>query len=138
MVGDIVQIFNRAPWPLKAIKDGRTHEIPVGISHMTADVVPFAKAQNPLMGSEDPNTLQFESLVSVVIPANDPRKRVQRDPLDALPAEVIKAMSHERINRSLLDPDRQFGVEERPTMFPRGRVGVEAPTEGFTELLNKN
>jgi hypothetical protein len=135
MTGPIVQIFNRAPWPLKAIKDGRTYDIPVGFSHMTADVVPFAKLQNPLMGSEDPNTLQFESLISVVIPAGDP-KRVQRDPLDALPAEVIRAMPIERINRSLLDPSRQ-ATEERATQFPRGRVGVEAPTEGFRDLIQK-
>jgi hypothetical protein len=129
MIGDNIEIMNRAPWPLTAMKDGRSYKIPVGKSWLRSDVVPYAKAQNPIMGSEDPNGPEFESLIGVVAP----KGTKQIDAIDPLPKEVIDALPKERINRSLLDPDRQAGVEERKTTFPTRRVSVEAPSEGMVD-----
>lgn len=131
-IGQIVKILNRAPWPLKVMKDGRQHDIPVGESHITEDLVPFARQQNPVMGTEDPNSLQYESLVSVIV--KDPKN--QRHPLDLLDAELLKSLSVERIDRSLLPPDRQTNV--RVTHMPQfpapgRRVGLEAPSENMVD-----
>lgn len=128
MVGSIIQIFNRAPFALKATKDGRDYPIPVGLSHITSDILPYAKNQNPVPGTENPETLEFESLVSYVHP--DPKK--QRDPLDPIPADVLAAMPVERIDRGLLQPDRQNATALHP-MFPKGRVGIDSPTAGMRD-----
>ena len=131
--GNIIQIFNRTSRTLQVRKDGRTFPIPPGYSHITEDVLRFAKEQNPVPGTEDPNTLVFESLISVVAP----KGKTQRDSLDEIPEEVLAALAKERIDRTLLDPNRQHGAEVRQTMFPRGRVGIESPTPGMREILNK-
>lgn len=131
MIGDNVEVFNRAPFPLTAIKDGRSYRIPVGRSWLRSDVIPFAKAQNPIMGSEDPTSPYFESLVSVVAPAGI--KQLTSEPLDPIPQAVIDALPKERLNRNLMDSDRQQNVEEIATTFPQRRVGIESPTEGMTD-----
>jgi len=131
MIGDNVQVFNRAPFPLTAIKDGRSYRIPVGRSWMRTDVIPFAKAQNPIMGSEDPTSPYFESLVSVVAPEG--REQPESEPLDPIPQAVLDALPKERLNRNLMDSDRQQNVEEVKTTFPTRRVGMEAPSDGMID-----
>lgn len=134
MVGEIIQIFNRAPFPVSVMKDGRQKTIPAGYSYITSDWLRFAKQQNPVKGTEDPNSLQYDSLISYVVPAGSKQK--QRDPLDTIPIEVLQALPKERINRNLLALDRQ-NTTELGTMFPRGRVGVEAPSLGMKELIQR-
>jgi hypothetical protein len=129
MIGDPIRIFNRAPWPLKAVKDGREYPIPVGESWMRSDVVRFAKEQNPIMGTEDPSTTLSESFISVV--AADPKN--QRDSLEPMDAEVLKHLSKERLDRTKLAPERQRATVGHRADFPTRRVGVEAPTPGMHE-----
>lgn len=128
MIGDNVEIMNRAPWPLTVMKDGRSYTIPVGKSWLRADIVSYAKAQNPIMGTDDPNGPEFESLIGIVAP----KGLKQVDAIDPLPKSVLESMPKERINRALLDADRQAAVET-PTRFPKGRVGVEQPSEGMVD-----
>lgn len=129
MVGEIIQIFNRAPFPVIVTKGGRDHAIPPGRSHITSDLLRYAKEQNPVPGTEDPGTTQTESLISYVHP--DPKRQV--DPLDAIPQEVLDAMPRERINRGLLPPDRQLGTQVHHPGFPTRRVGIEDPTMGMRD-----
>lgn len=131
-VGEIVQIFNRTTHPLKVMKDGRQHDIPPGRSYITADLVGFARQQNPVMGTEDVNSLGFQSLVSIV--SKEPSKQNhEKHPLDTLDDELLASLSVERIDRSTLPPDRQANVREVRMSFPKGRVGVEAPTENMVD-----
>lgn len=131
-IGAIVQVFNRAPWTLSVMKDGRQYQLPPGLSHVTADIVPFARNQNPILGTEDPNDLSYQSLVSVVNP--DPSQQDHlRHPLDPIDAETLAAMPKERIDRSLLAPDRQTNVRELTVPFPSRRVGVEAASENMMD-----
>jgi hypothetical protein len=131
VVGPIVEVLNRTPYTLHAIKDGRRYTIPPGRSHLTLDVVYFAKQQNPVPGSEDPQSLRFESLISIVAAPG----QKQKDPLDLIPEDVLKALPKERIDRTKLAPDRQANLEERTVDFPK-TAHVEAPTEGMRALLH--
>jgi hypothetical protein len=129
MIGDPIRILNKAPWPLKVVKDGREHDIPMGESWLRGDLLLFAKEQNPVMGTENPSTTQSESFIAVI--ASDPK--MQRDPLDLYDEETLKVLSKERINRSLLAPERQRATVGHRADFPKGRVGVESPTSGMHE-----
>lgn len=129
MIGDNIEVVNRTPSTLEVIKDGRTYRVPPGRSWLRSDIVPYAKAQHPVMGTEDPTSPYFESLIGVVARPGQP----QRDPIDPMPQEVLDAMPKERIDRSLLDSDRQQNVQEIATTFPTRRVGMEAPTEGMVD-----
>lgn len=128
-IGEVVRIFNRTPHTLSVTKDGRQRRIPSGYSHMTSDLVFYARTQNPVPGTEDPNTLAFESLISRVMPEGVP----QVDPLDEVPDDILASLPKERIDRSRLAPDRQVAEEVHMAHFPRGRVGVENPTEGMSD-----
>jgi hypothetical protein len=131
-IGEIVQIFNRTTHPLKVMKDGRQHDIPVGRSWITEDLVGFARQQNPVMGTEDANSLLYQSLISIV--CKDPSKQDhERHPLDTLDDELLGSLSVERLDRSTLAPDRQANVREVKMPFPKGRVGVEAPSENMVD-----
>jgi hypothetical protein len=128
MTGNIIRIFNRAPFGVIVTKDGRDHPIPPGYSHITSDLLRFAREQNPVPGSEDATTLQFESLISRVAPPGF----VQRDSLEPISQEVLDLMPKERINRRTLEADRQDGTEQA-TAFPRGRVAPHQPTVGMID-----
>ncbi len=127
MVGDIITVWNRSTRPLTFIKDGRSRTLPPGKSQITSDLFHYAREQNPIRGTEDTNNGSFESLVSYV----HPDAALQKDPLDTLPAEVLDAMPHERINRNLLPMDRRNHADEVSMPFPKGRVSVEQPTPGM-------
>lgn len=122
-VGNIVRIFNRTPYVLTATKDGRQFPIKPGYNHVTSDIVFFARAQNPVMGTEDPGTLEYESLISRVANADEGEEQI--DSLEPIPADILALMPRERINRMLLDTERQKGVEERSTSFPSRNVRQE-------------
>ena len=123
----ILEVFNRTDRALIATKDGQEYPIPPGRSHLRADVVPFAKTQNPVPGTDDGAT--FESLISVV--EQDPAR--QRDPLDLLPQAILALMSKERLDRSTLAPDRQDGHELTFRKFRRAEVSLADPTDGMLD-----
>ena len=51
---ELVTVVNLAPVPLSVTFDGQQSTIPVGESMVPKVVVPYAKNQNPVMGSQDP------------------------------------------------------------------------------------
>ena len=51
---DTVSLFNRAPIELSVVFDGQSKTLAPGPNTVPAVVVPFAKNQNPIMGSQDP------------------------------------------------------------------------------------
>ncbi len=131
MVGSIIQIFNRAPFPLICTKGGRDYPIPMGLSHITSDLLRYAKNQNIVPGTEDPNTLITESLISVVAPPGV--KQPDTEPLDAIPLEVLMAMPKERLDRNLLDLAAQAASTQHMSSFPTRRVGIEQPVNSMID-----
>jgi len=129
MTGNIIQIFNRAPFGLIATKDGRDFPIPPGYSHITSDLLRFAREQNPIPGSEDPYTTSFESFISVVAPKGRP----QKDSLETVSQDMIDLLPKERINRAMLSPEAQQAETMATSGFPRGRIGVENATPGMVD-----
>ena len=66
MVGSPIVLVNRVGEPLNFVADGQHHVLQPGDNHGFVDSQAyFAMAQNPLMGSEDFYTLNFQSLVGV-------------------------------------------------------------------------
>ncbi len=51
---DLVTVVNRTPIPLTVRFDGQEIVIPIGESPVPALTIPYAKNQNPIMGSQDP------------------------------------------------------------------------------------
>lgn len=49
-----VELFNRAPIDLTVTFDGQAKTLKPGLNSVPAVVVPYAKNQNPIMGSQDP------------------------------------------------------------------------------------
>lgn len=131
MVGSIIQIFNRAPFPLICTKGGRDYPIPVGLSHITSDLLRYAKNQNIVPGTEDPNTLITESLISVVAPPG--QRQPESEPLDPIPLDVLMAMPKERLDRNLLDLAAQAASTQHMASFPTRRVGIETPTPSMID-----
>lgn len=135
MRGDNVRIWNRTPLLLNAKKDGRDYTIPPGESWLPEDVVSYARAQNPVPGSDDPSTLMFESFISRIF---SDREQPPNHPLDTIDEEtyrIMQAPGWERIDRSQLPADRQAATQVPQPMFPRAktRVGMEGPTEGMLD-----
>lgn len=128
MVGNIVCIVNRTPHQLTYVKNGRQYSLEPGENWVNSDHIRFAKAQNPVPGSRDPQNLAFESLVG--LKAGKGEK--QRDDLSPIDEATLAMLPHEVLNRSLLPHDRQNGEEVR-TAFPKGRVGMEAPSSGLLD-----
>lgn len=130
MIGDYIQVFNRAPHSITIVKDGRHYAIPSGGPHpCRSDLIALGKDQNPIPGTGDPGSTICESLLSVVAAPGDS----QIDSLDPIPAEVLAALPKERLNRHLLAPERQHGIEVARPDFPKGRVGVEQPSGGMLD-----
>ena len=64
--GSPVVLINRTPRILKFVADGQHYELVPGENYgFNEGHVPFAKNQNPKMGSEDYHMLTFETLVAV-------------------------------------------------------------------------
>lgn len=100
--GDTVTIVNRAPWPINVRWDGRDVVLQPGETPgFPRLAVPYAKNQNPLMGSEDPHDpTKFQYLVGV--------RGVKRDICDPLTDEEIlqHTTSPQRLNRALMQEER--------------------------------
>lgn len=52
---DLVTLVNRAPVPLSIRFDGQEHTLQPGENQVPSIVIPYAKNQNPIMGTHDPN-----------------------------------------------------------------------------------
>jgi len=122
-VGAIVCLVNRTSRFLTVTKNGRETVLKPGDNHVNADLVRFARAQNPLPGSKSPIDLKFTSLVGV---------KGLHD-CSEISDEILDMMPNEVLDRSQLSADRQVGVVSRQTAFPRGRVGFEAATPGMVD-----
>jgi hypothetical protein len=100
--GDTVTIVNRAPWPLNVRWDGKDVTLQPGETPgFPRMAVPYAKNQNPLMGSEDPyDPTKFEYLVGV--------KGSKKDNLEPLTAAEIEQhkTAPQRLNREIIAADR--------------------------------
>lgn len=82
MVGEQVVLVNRTRKILNFMADGRSYSLKPGKNYGFVDSqARFAKAQNPLMGTEDYLTLEFQSLVGVQ----------GIDDCDEIPQEVLDA-----------------------------------------------
>ena len=123
----VVEVYNRTDRTLEAIKDGQTFELPPGRSHLRADVIPFAKNQHPVPGTDDGTT--FESLISIVA---KPGER-QRDPLDDLPEEILALLPKERLDRTQLAPNLQGtrDIDFRP--LRRAQISPTGVTDGMVD-----
>lgn len=78
--GQFVTIVNRTQRELKAKFDGKEFVIPVGESPLPLEVVPFAKRQNPVMGTmHAKNPMKVQSLIGVK-GTKDPITPVKEDP----------------------------------------------------------
>lgn len=88
-----VCLVNRTPEPLQFTADGQHHMLKPGKNYgFFVWQAPFAKAQNPLMGSEDYFSLEFQSLVGVE--GEDPCEMFTED-------ELLAAMDNvERFDRA--------------------------------------
>lgn len=100
--GDTVTIINRAPWPINVRWDGKDVTLQPGETPgFPRLAVPYAKNQNPLMGSEDPeDPSRFEYLVGV--------KGSKRDNLKPLTKAEIEQheTSPQRLNRAAMQEMR--------------------------------
>lgn len=126
MIGRIVTVINRTSRTLKATKDGVDMSFPPGETHVTADWVRFIKQQNPVPGTSNPFTLEFESLFGV---------KGSKDDCSEISDDILNALPVEKLDRSMLDQKFQH-TDTKAVRFPRGRVGVQAPSTGMSELLN--
>jgi hypothetical protein len=95
---NLVTVVNRTSKPLEALWDGKRYALPVGKSAHPAIVAEAAKRQNPVMGSEDPYTLQMDYLIGVE-EWGDPCDPIEQSPeiermtrkklVGAKPSEVV-------------------------------------------------
>jgi hypothetical protein len=115
VTGSQIVLVNRIGEDLKFVCDGQHHVLTPGENYGYVDSQGyFAKSQNPLMGSEDYYTLDFQSLVGVK----------GKDDCTPLSDDVLLAAMDcvERFDRegSGLRP----GVRTKPRhRMPRGRTG---------------
>jgi hypothetical protein len=92
MTGNPVVLINRTSRVLTFVADGKQYELTPGENYgFNSAQARFAKAQNPLMGSEDYHTLRTESLVAI---------KGSKDPVDEISDEVLNAAPLERFDRS--------------------------------------
>jgi hypothetical protein len=76
---ETVTVVNRTNRPLNAVFDGEDYVIPVGESLLPKHVVPYAKRQNPVMGSMDPHRPQSVQFLLGVKGTKDPITPVKED-----------------------------------------------------------
>lgn len=83
---EMVELVNRAPEPLSVQFDGQSKVLAPGVNLVPRVVVPFAKNQNPVMGTQDPYNPHItgcQYLVGVVAPVG----AKQKDPIEPLTDE---------------------------------------------------
>jgi hypothetical protein len=112
---DMVPIVNRAPIPLTVTFDGQTTTIKSGPGFLPSLTISYAKNQNPVMGSVDPNNPSItggDYLIGVV----------DRDNTEMLTAEEWNAHCEaiSRVDLKVLMED-ELGPGERVEVRGRGR-----------------
>jgi hypothetical protein len=132
--GDTVTIVNRAPWPVNVRWDGKDVLLQPGETPgFPRLAVPYAKNQNPLMGSEDPNDpTKFQYLVGV--------KGSKKDNCAPLTDEEVLQHSNspQRLNRSIMQEERGDskarevlrGKKQAPAFQARYDFGMNADDGG--------
>lgn len=123
---ETITLTNRTPHVLRATYDGQEFVFKPGENHgVPTIVVRFAKAQNPLMGSDDPyNPSDCQFLVGV---------KEWGDPVAPLKQSNVE----ERINRSLLEGDGAKAVKGPSSKPRRGEVYVNQDTDGVAAAANQ-
>lgn len=66
----LVNVYNRAPVELYVMFDGQRKEVPPGLSQLPDITIPYAKNQNPVMGSADPNNPQMSGARYLIVEEN--------------------------------------------------------------------
>lgn len=124
MVGSPIVLVNRTGDVLKFTADGQHFELQPGENYGYVEGhAYFAMAQNPLMGSEDYYTLDFQSLVGV---------KGKTDCTPFSDEQLLHAMeSIERFDRKASGLRDKVAVKPRHPM-PKGRQG------GVTTAANEN
>lgn len=123
MVGPVICLVNRAPFSINVTKDGKHTLLTPGDNYVNADLVRFAKQQHPIPGTQDPyNPYVCQYLVGV---------KGSRDPVDALPQELLDMLPKERLDRTKYPIEKQQVVEKVTNHMPRGRIAMEEPTESI-------
>ena len=121
MVGDAIVLVNRTDTPLHFVADSRHYTLAPGLNHgFVSGHARFAMAQNPLFGTENYYTLDFQSLVGVV----------GQTECSAIPDEVLLAAmdSVERFNRAESGMAPKVVVKTRTI---KGRVASAANDNVF-------
>ncbi len=130
MVGPIICLVNRAPFPMIVTKDGKHTRLEPGDNYVNSDLVRFAKQQHPIPGTQDPyNPYVCQYLVGV---------KGSNDNIEPLTQELLDLLPRERLDRTKYPIDKQR-VMEKTVPFPKGRVGMEAPARSALdgETLSK-
>ena len=86
---EFLTLFNRSSKPLEGLWNGRHHVIPVGESTFPRLQAEKFREQNPVMGSEDPNTLERDYLIAIREYSHDE-------------SPIEQSTAKERWNRSLM------------------------------------
>lgn len=68
---DYIKVYNRAPITLTVTFDGQRENIPRGEGEIPRITVPFAKNQNPIMGSQDPNNPHMSGAQFLIVEEGD-------------------------------------------------------------------
>ena len=125
MVGNQIVLVNRTQHPLKFTADGRQYTLQPGDNYgFVESQAQFAKAQNPLMGTEDYYSLEFESLVGV-------KGEDECSPISDETLEMVNQTEAERFNRE------RSGLRKAVKVVPRHRMPV-GRTGGVTTGGNAN
>lgn len=98
---EIVTLINRAPVPLTVRFDGEEKTLYPGENQVPRIVVPYAKSQNPIMGSEDfQDPTGYKYLVAL--------KGSKKDPQEPLTEEewADHLASPQRLNRQQIIDER--------------------------------
>jgi hypothetical protein len=120
----MVTVVNRAPVPLRVRFDGQELDVPPGESQIPAITVDYAKNQNPVMGSADPDNPHISGADYLIGVKNG------RDNIEPLTKEEWEAHLGRpcRINEIELYADK-IGPGER--LVTRGRARKPAAKSSF-------
>ena len=123
MNGNPVVLVNRTNAPLTFTADGRSHALQPGKNYgFLEGHARFAKGQNPLLGSEDYYTLEYQSLVGVE----------GVDDCDPIPTEVLEAVAEaEGFDMNSMAPEatknrRKLAASFHPKKGTRIASGIDA------------
>jgi len=90
-----VTLVNRTSKTLNGTWDGRQYKITPGRHEFPEIQAMKFKEQNPIMGTEDPYTLQKESLIGIVEQGDNIDPIEQSDKVELLDRHMLPADAHE-------------------------------------------